>query len=43
MSADPRKPSPAKPWRLSVDGWAVTVALVLALLVRLGLIHRVPW
>ncbi|MGA3128494.1 MAG: hypothetical protein ABSD13_17465 [Candidatus Korobacteraceae bacterium] len=43
MSANHRKPSPAKRWRLSVDGWAVTLALVLALLVRLGLIHRVPW
>jgi hypothetical protein len=43
MSANHRKPPLAKRWRLSVDGWAVTLALVLALLVRLGLIHRVPW
>ncbi len=42
MSADPRPPSP-KCLRLTVDGWAVTVALVLAVLVRLGLIPRVPW
>ncbi|MGA2903502.1 MAG: hypothetical protein ABSD98_06715 [Candidatus Korobacteraceae bacterium] len=43
MSTNSRKPAPAKRWQLSVDGWAVTIALVLALLVRLGLIHRVPW
>jgi hypothetical protein len=43
MSADSRKPSPPERWQLSVDGWAVTIALLLALLVRLGLIHRVPW
>lgn len=43
MSADPLKEPPPKAFRLSVDGWAVAVALVLALLVRLGLIHRVPW
>jgi hypothetical protein len=43
MAANSHKPSPAKRWRLTVDGWAVTIALVLALLVRLGLIHRVPW
>lgn len=28
---------------LSTDGWAVAAALALALLVRLGLIQRVPW
>jgi len=43
MSADPRNEPPPKRFQLSVDGWAVAVALVLALLVRLGLIHRVPW
>jgi hypothetical protein len=28
---------------VSLDTWAVIIALVLALLVRVGLIHRVPW
>jgi hypothetical protein len=28
---------------LTADGWAVLVALALAALVRIGLIHRVPW
>ena len=28
---------------IALDTWAVAVALVLALLIRLGLIHRVPW
>jgi hypothetical protein len=32
-----------KAFQLTTDGWAVAAALVLALLVRLGLIHRVPW
>lgn len=30
-------------FQLTTDGWAVASALALALLVRLGLIHRVPW
>ena len=34
------KPSQLK---LTADGWAVLVALALAALVRIGLIHRVPW
>lgn len=29
--------------RLSLDGWAVLVALSLALLVRLDLLKKVPW
>jgi hypothetical protein len=33
----------ARKFRLSTDGWAVLTAMVLALLVRVGLIHRVPW
>jgi hypothetical protein len=30
-------------FKLTTDGWAVLVALALALLVRIGIIHRVPW
>jgi hypothetical protein len=29
--------------RVSVDTWAVVLALVAAVLVRLGVIVRVPW
>jgi hypothetical protein len=30
-------------FRLTTDGWAVLTALALAVLVRVGLIHKVPW
>jgi hypothetical protein len=30
-------------FKLTSDGWAVLVALALAALVRIGVIHRVPW
>jgi len=29
--------------QLSIDWWAVLTALALALVVKLGLIHKVPW
>jgi hypothetical protein len=29
--------------KLTLDGWAVAVAFLLALLVRAGLLKRVPW
>jgi hypothetical protein len=32
-----------KSWLLSVDGWAVLVALLAALLIRAGVLSRVPW
>lgn len=32
-----------KKFQLTTDGWAVVTALALALLVRVGVIHRVPW
>jgi hypothetical protein len=32
-----------KPWRLSLDSWAVIVALLAALLVRVGVFKHVPW
>lgn len=28
---------------ISLDTWAVVAALVAALLIRVGVIHRVPW
>jgi hypothetical protein len=33
----------AKRPALSPDGWAVTLALALALLVRLGALKHIPW
>jgi hypothetical protein len=43
------RPPSGKPWvrrslnALSLDGWAVTAALLAALLVRTGVIKRIPW
>jgi hypothetical protein len=30
-------------WKLSLDAWAVVVALLLALLVRTGVFKHIPW
>jgi hypothetical protein len=30
-------------WKLSLDSWAVLVALLLALLVRTGVFKHIPW
>jgi hypothetical protein len=30
-------------FRLSLDGWAVALALLLSLLVALGVIKKIPW
>jgi len=30
-------------WKLSLDTWAVVVALVAALLVRAGVFKHIPW
>jgi hypothetical protein len=38
----PSPHSPSKPL-LSLDTWAVIVALLAALLVRIGLVKVVPW
>jgi hypothetical protein len=32
-----------KAWRLSLDTWAVVLALLAALLVRVGVFKHVPW
>lgn len=32
-----------KPWRLSLDSWAVVAALLAALLIRAGVFKHVPW
>ena len=43
MSTDEKGVSLEKPWRLSLDSWAVVVALLAALLVRAGVFKNVPW
>ncbi len=37
------KPVEAKKFQLSLDTWAVLVALLAAILIRTGIITRVPW
>jgi hypothetical protein len=42
--SDPQPKAVAKPpSRLSLDTWAVLVALLAAALIRFGIIPRVPW
>jgi hypothetical protein len=36
-------PTKGKRWGLSLDEWAVVAALVLAALVRAGILANVPW
>ena len=41
-NARPQSKAAAAP-RLSLDEWAVFLALLAAALIRVGLIHRIPW
>ena len=43
MSAEENTVQVKKPWRLSLDAWAVVLALLAALLVRLGVFKHIPW
>jgi len=43
MGTDEKEVSLKKPWRLSLDSWAVLVALLAALLVRAGVFKHIPW
>ncbi|MGC1483231.1 MAG: hypothetical protein WA789_05515 [Candidatus Acidiferrum sp.] len=43
MSAEEKAVQVKKPWQLSLDGWAVVVALLAALLVRIGAFKHIPW
>jgi len=44
MTDDPVEAAPAREERgLTLDWWAVLLALVLALLVRVGVLQHVPW
>jgi hypothetical protein len=42
MSAEAAGKSEGR-WKLSLDTWAVVVALLLALLVRAGVFKHIPW
>lgn len=43
MSAKEESTFKADRWRLSLDSWAVVVALLAALLLRIGVFKHVPW
>lgn len=43
MSTNAVPLSARKSWLLSVDTWAVLAALLAALLIRAGVLSRVPW
>jgi hypothetical protein len=43
MSVEENVVQAKKPWRLSLDSWAVVVALLAALLVRVGVFKHIPW
>ena len=43
MSSPTDAPLKGRAWGLSLDEWAVVAALVLAILVRLGILTSVPW
>jgi hypothetical protein len=43
MSTNPVSLNARKTWLLSIDGWAVVAALLAALLIRTGVLTRVPW
>jgi hypothetical protein len=43
MSTEESEVPVKNPWRLSLDSWAVIVALLAALLVRAGALKHIPW
>jgi hypothetical protein len=43
MSAEVAAGKSESRWKLSLDTWAVVVALLLALLVRTGVFKHIPW
>jgi hypothetical protein len=43
MGSETKAVAIARQRRLSLDGWAVLLALLAALLVRAGIFHHVPW
>jgi hypothetical protein len=43
MSSKTASLNSGKSWLLSIDSWAVVAALLAALLIRAGVLTRVPW
>ena len=43
MSTQAQAVKPVSRWRLSLDTWAVVLALLAALLVRTGVFKHIPW
>jgi hypothetical protein len=43
MSTNAASPNMRRSWLLSIDSWAVVAALLAALLIRTGVLTRVPW
>jgi hypothetical protein len=43
MSSEEKVSQAKKPGRLSLDSWAVLIALFAALLVRAGVLKHIPW
>lgn len=43
MSVEANAVKDGRRWRLSLDSWAVVVALLAALLVRTGVFKHIPW
>jgi len=43
MSTEENAEQEKKPLHLSLDSWAVVVALLAALLVRVGVFKHIPW
>lgn len=41
-NTNPQAPTKSTP-RFSLDAWAVLLALTAAILIRAGVIHRIPW
>jgi hypothetical protein len=43
MGAEAKSVNNESRWKLSLDSWAVVVALLAALLIRAGVFKHVPW
>jgi hypothetical protein len=43
MSSNALPLNSRRTWLLSIDSWAVVAALLAALLIRIGVLTRVPW
>jgi hypothetical protein len=43
MATSNNTPKESNNPKMSLDTWAVAAALLAALLIRIGVIHRIPW